>query len=182
MTLAYEQQETAIRSKRLVSDLRTDHAGETGAVYIYRGILAVSRDPAVIAFSEAHLKTEQSHLEKIEAVLAKSDRSRLIPLWRVAGWLTGALPALFGRNAVYHTINAVETFVDHHYQEQIDRLEASGDQPEILALLKACQADEQHHRDEAAGLGTRQRGPLLSMWTQLVDAGSKAAVGAARVI
>ncbi len=182
MTLAYEQHETTTLDKRLISDLRTDHAGETGAVYIYRGILAVSRDPAVIAFSKAHLKTEQSHLEKIEAVLAKPDRSRLIALWRVAGWLTGALPALFGRNAVYHTINAVETFVDHHYQEQIDRLEASGDQLEILALLQACQADEQHHRDEAARLGTQKRGPILRVWAKLVDAGSKAAVGAARVI
>lgn len=28
----------------LVADLRSDHAGETGAVVIYRGILAVTRD------------------------------------------------------------------------------------------------------------------------------------------
>jgi demethoxyubiquinone hydroxylase (CLK1/Coq7/Cat5 family) len=36
-------------------------------------------------------------------------------LWRVAGWLTGALPALFGRAAVLRTIDAVETFVEGHY-------------------------------------------------------------------
>ena len=29
----------------LEAELRSDHAGETGAVLIYRGILAFSRDP-----------------------------------------------------------------------------------------------------------------------------------------
>ena len=38
------------------------------------------------------------------------------------GWLTGALPALFGRKAIFATIEAVETFVDHHYAQQIARL------------------------------------------------------------
>jgi len=31
----------------LIADLRSDHAGEMGAVMIYRGILAVSRDAGV---------------------------------------------------------------------------------------------------------------------------------------
>ena len=34
------------------------------------------------------------------------------------GWLTGAL-LLFGRKAIFATIEAVETFVDHHYAQQI---------------------------------------------------------------
>ena len=33
--------------KESEKDLRSDHAGETGAVMIYNGILAVSRDPAL---------------------------------------------------------------------------------------------------------------------------------------
>ena len=37
----------------LIGDLRSDHAGETGAVAIYLGILAVSRDPAVRQFALA---------------------------------------------------------------------------------------------------------------------------------
>ncbi len=37
----------------LPGDIRSDHAGETGAVMIYRGILAASRDPAVREFARA---------------------------------------------------------------------------------------------------------------------------------
>ena len=32
----------------IIPDLRTDHAGETGAVSIYKGILLVSKDKEVI--------------------------------------------------------------------------------------------------------------------------------------
>lgn len=107
---------------RLVSDLRTDHAGETGAVMIYRGILATTRDVPLRRFAQEHLETESGHLATIEQLLAPRLRSRLLPLWRIAGWLTGALPARVGPRAVYATIEAVETFVDHHYTEQIDTM------------------------------------------------------------
>ncbi|MEL7491971.1 MAG: demethoxyubiquinone hydroxylase family protein [Pseudomonadota bacterium] len=169
-------------NKRLLGDLRTDHAGETGAVFIYKGILSVSRDRDVRRFSEHHLATETEHLRLVEEVLPEKHRSRLIPLWRAAGWLTGAVPALFGPAAVYRTIDAVETFVDQHYQEQIDWLAADGSTPEILALLKKCQADEIAHRDEARAAGEEAPSGFGKIWGALVGAGSKAAVDAARVI
>lgn len=164
----------------LVGELRSDHAGETGAVMIYRGILAVSRDPGVRAFSERHKATEQGHLDLLEALLPPAQRSRLLPLWRVAGWLTGAIPALFGPRAVYATIDAVETFVDHHYQAQVDRLDAESILPEIRALLERCRVEEVHHRDEARDLGDTPPGALLRLWSRIVAAGSAAAVSAAR--
>ena len=34
--------------KIIIPDLRTDHAGETGAVFIYKGILLVSKDKEII--------------------------------------------------------------------------------------------------------------------------------------
>ena len=64
--------------------LRSDHAGEVGAVYIYRGILRIARDPDLVNFSKRHLVTEESHLEKIETVLPKKDRSKLVWLWKIA--------------------------------------------------------------------------------------------------
>ena len=166
----------------LEAELRSDHAGETGAVLIYRGILAVSRDPSVHDFAVRHMATEQGHLRLIEQVLPAPRRSTLLPLWRVAGWLTGALPALFGRRAVFATIDAVESFVDHHYQQQIDRLDAAGSHPALRAMLAQCQEEEVHHRDEARGLGDGPPGPLLRLWLAMVDGGSKAAVAAARRI
>jgi ubiquinone biosynthesis monooxygenase Coq7 len=164
----------------LIAELRSDHAGETGAVMIYRGILALCRDAEVRRFAERHMATEQGHLRLLEEVLPPARRSRLLPLWRVAGWLTGALPALFGPRAVYATIDAVESFVDHHYQQQLDRLDAEAIFPELRALLAKCQEEEVHHRDEARALHGGVVGAALRGWGALVGWGSEAAVAAAR--
>ncbi len=176
---------------RLVADLRTDHAGETGAVMIYRGILTNSRDPILKCFAQGHLATEAAHLAAIERLLAPRHRSRLLPLWRAAGWLTGALPAWVGPRAVYATIEAVETFVDHHYTEQIeaiDRLDPRRAQAPLQALraqLQSFRADEVEHRDDAAARFDRQAGSpsaLLRLWIWAVGAGSRGAVKICRWI
>ena len=166
----------------LTAELRSDHAGETGAVFIYRGILAINRDPQVRAFSERHLETETKHLALIEQILPPDRRSRLLPAWRVAGWLTGALPALFGARAVYLTIDAVETFVDRHYSDQIEALEALGEFGDIRWCLEQCRDEEIEHRDEARDLSGGRKGIVGTAWCWLVGAGSKTAVSLARRI
>jgi len=162
------------------AELRTDHAGETGAVCIYRGVLAISRDADLRAFAQRHLATEQRHLAVIETWLPVGARSRLLPLWRVSGWLTGALPALFGPRAVYATIAAVETFVDGHYQAQVDQLAALPPLAALRADLEACRQDEVHHRDEARAQAARPPGPVLRLWCGLVGWGSTQAVSVCR--
>jgi ubiquinone biosynthesis monooxygenase Coq7 len=167
----------------VVADLRTDHAGETGAVCIYQGVLRFARDPELRAFAQRHLATEQAHLQQIDAWLPKADRSRLLPVWRLAGWLTGALPALAGPRAVYATIETVETFVDQHYEEQVQRLVAHPELRSLRQTLLACQGDEVAHRDEAsAAQGPGKPGALLRVWCWLVGVGSKQAVGVCRHI
>ncbi|MBC8055946.1 MAG: demethoxyubiquinone hydroxylase family protein [Rhizobiales bacterium] len=175
----------------LIDDLRSDHAGETGAVMIYRGILAATRDAGVRHFAQDHLATESRHLAEIEPLLTRRQRSRLLPLWRVAGWLTGALPALLGPRAVYATIEAVETFVDQHYAEQIesiDRQDPDRTHASLQALrmlLENCRGDEVAHRDEAAALfalGGPPPSPALRVWVGLVGTGSRMAVKVCRRI
>lgn len=165
------------------ADLRTDHAGEVGAVCIYQGVLRFARDPALRAFAEHHLATEQKHLRLISAWLPSPQHSRLLPLWRLAGFLTGALPALFGPRAVYATIEAVETFVDHHYEEQVRALASQPALIDLSQTLLDCQADEVAHREEAAAArGVGQSAWLLRVWCAMVSAGSKAAVALIRHI
>lgn len=177
----------------LLRELRTDHAGETGAVMIYRGVLAVARQPALREFARHHLDTEQRHLALIEAVLPVRWHSRLLLLWRLAGWLTGALPACFGPRAVYATVQAVETFVDRHYADQVRMIDgwlqaAPGDggvaveaaahqrlRP-LRALLEQCRLDEVAHRDDAGARWEGQAGVLLAAWRAIVGRGSAAAV------
>jgi len=167
--------------REIVADLRSDHAGETGAVWIYHGILCFARDRALRDFASRHRATEEEHLRRIESWLPPAQRSRLLPLWRLAGWLTGALPALLGPRAVYATVEAVERFVDRHYAAQIARLH---DLPALDALrqtLADCRVDELVHRDEAAtARGARPVCGPLRAWAWLVGAGSQAAVAVCR--
>ncbi len=165
------------------ADLRTDHAGEVGAICIYQGVLQFARDPALRAFAERHLATEQKHLRLISGWLPAAQYSRLLPLWRLAGFLTGALPALFGPKAVYATIEAVETFVNYHYEEQILALASQTVLNDLRQTLLDCQADEVAHRDEAtAARGLSESGWVLRAWCAMVGAGSKAAVSLIRHI
>ena len=182
----WEERQGTRHRQYLERELRSDHAGETGAVFIYRGIAAVAAwrgNAELLAFAQRHGATEAEHLRLIEGWLAPSRRSRLLGPWRLAGWLTGALPALAGPRAVHATIAAVETFVDRHYQQQIDHLQRHGGPEGLLPLLLRCQADEQHHRDEARA-AVAQTGTLtpwwLRAWCRLVGAGSAAAVVLAR--
>jgi ubiquinone biosynthesis monooxygenase Coq7 len=169
----------------VLADLRSDHAGETGAVWIYRGILCFARDPSLRDFALRHRATEQEHLQRIAAWLPPPGRSRLLPLWRLSGWLLGALPALVGANAVYATVEAVERFVDRHYAEQIARLRSVPALHGLRQTLADCRDDELAHRDEAAAARSANSpsgspGILLRAWTWLVDAGSQAAVAVCR--
>jgi demethoxyubiquinone hydroxylase (CLK1/Coq7/Cat5 family) len=164
----------------LIGEMRSDHAGETGAVWIYHGVLAFSRDARVREFARRHRDTERHHLQRIAAVLPWPRHSWLLGPWRAAGFATGALPAIFGPRAVYATIAAVETFVNHHYQQQIDTLAGRPEHAALRQMLIECQAEECEHRDESIARQDESAGVLLSGWCKLVGWGSAMAVHIAR--
>ena len=79
-------------------ELSSNIAGETGAVCIYDGAafalsLRGSTSPSTLAFVEEHRAAEQSHLELFEALLPEHKRTRLLPIWRIAGFTLGFLPS-----------------------------------------------------------------------------------------
>ena len=166
----------------LVADLRSDHAGETGAVWIYRGMLCVSRDETVRAFARQHLQTELQHLQKMSALLPLLRRSWLLVPWRIAGFVTGAVPAVCGRQAVFATIAAVESFVVQHYAHQIDALAGQAGHAALRQTLMDCQRDEAAHRDEAQAHLVAPPGALLAGWCRAVSQGSALAVSLARAV
>lgn len=173
----------SLMNKLLESFLRSDHAGEVGAVYIYRGILSIAKDPALVEFSKRHLETEKEHLRKIEEVLPVSKRSKLVGIWKVAGYLLGFLPSLFGPRIVFATIEAVESFVEDHYEEQLKYLRAQNDPDQALIdLLQSCQDDEIEHKNESAIKKRSTPGFLLNFWMKIVGWGSSSAVKVAKII
>ncbi len=172
--------ETFPFSRSLIADLRSDHAGETGAVAIYCGILAVARDPEVIDFARHHLRTEVRHRRFFDAWLPAAAKSRLLRVWFAAGWLLGAIGALSGRRGVFTTIAAVETFVVGHYTEQIDTLQADPRCDALRERLEAFRADEADHRDDASHRQAVSTGWIGRAWEVVVGGASAAGVALAR--
>ena len=163
-----------------VRDLRSDHAGEHGAVAIYCGILAISRSARVRRFAYEHMRTELRHRRFFRAWLPTERQSMLLPVWWSAGWLLGATAAVFGDRSVFRTITAVETFVEQHYNEQIDGMTDRPELRELRALLICFCADEVLHRDDAAGRVAGEGGAVARVWSAIVGIGSAAGVALAR--
>jgi ubiquinone biosynthesis monooxygenase Coq7 len=126
------------------------------------------------------METERRHLRAIEQLLDIREQSRLLFMWRAAGWLLGYLGFRAGIETYHRTIAAVETFVAHHYERQIQDLVAEEGNVQLISLLRDCQQDEVLHRDEAAQSVVGPAGWLSRLWCALVSAGSATAVAIAR--
>ena len=166
----------------MVADLRSDHAGETGAVAVYQGMLWASRNAQVRELATHHIHTEKQHLESMNALLPPLKRSWLLPLWKVAGFITGALPALVGSKAVFATVVAIETFVVNHYQQQINTLAARPHDTQLRQLLMECQQDEREHLEEGHLRQLEPQGWLLRLWCRAINVGSHVGVWLAKRI
>jgi 3-demethoxyubiquinol 3-hydroxylase len=129
--------------------MKVDHAGEHGAICIYRAQLwfARWRAPDMIDELRAFLVHERRHRALFGAELARRGRRRCrsYHLCGLGGFLLGALTGLAGRRAIAATTVAIETVVLRHMHEQVAVL-AAGD-PAAAAALRDVIADEQEHHD-----------------------------------
>lgn len=161
--------------RRLAEILRVDHAGELGAVHIYRGqraVLSHGRTGETLARMEAQ---EQAHLRRFEALLAerKVRPTLLAPVWRVAGFALGAGTALLSESAAHACTEAVETVIEAHYAGQIEELKRR--EPELAGELSGFRDEELAHRDEAVAEGAREA-PAHGLLTAAIRAGCRAAI------
>jgi ubiquinone biosynthesis monooxygenase Coq7 len=159
----------------LKRDLRSNHAGEAGDIAIYKGVFFASRNAHVRNFAQRDLRTQTRHFAIFQKLIPASGRSCLLPLWRVAGWLTGFLPGLVGPKPVYQTIAAVESFFESHYQRQIAFLEKLDEFEGLKNLLVELCADEVKHKFEASAL-VREVSIVAKSWCWTIKRGSAIAV------
>ena len=162
---------------RIQRDLRSDHAGEAGAVMIYKGILKVTKDPEIINFAKNHLETENKHLSFFENWMPRKNRSKLTFLWKMSGFLTGVIAASGARYFTYLTIYIIESFVISHYQKQIHTGPS-----QLCEALRMLQQDEKHHRKEAEAFMCNAPNLLERLRGFALEKGSKGAVLMARLI
>jgi ubiquinone biosynthesis monooxygenase Coq7 len=164
---------------RLAEILRVDHAGELGAVHIYRGQRAVldaapghERIGGQLAHMEVH---EAEHLARFDRMLTEGQvrPTLLAPLWRVAGFALGAGTALMGEKAAHACTEAVETVIEEHYAGQIAELQERA--PELAAELAHFRDEELAHRDLARAEGARDA-PGYSLLAGVIRAGCRIAI------
>ncbi|WP_120716819.1 demethoxyubiquinone hydroxylase family protein [Tsuneonella amylolytica] len=164
--------------------IRVDQAGEFGATRIYAGQLAVmgNRGPhsgEIAAMAEQ----ERGHREKFDALMAKRGvrPTALQPFWSAAGYALGAATALMGPEAAMACTAAVEEEIDRHYSEQLDELEASGDDPELAGMIAEFREDERAHRDAALAAGA-ERAPGYPLLSSAIRLGCRVAIGLSKRI
>ena len=73
----------------LVGWIRSDHAGETGAVWIYKGAAWALWSKQIRDMAAEHGETERQHLVVMDYLLPPSERSRLVFLWKIMGFSLG---------------------------------------------------------------------------------------------
>jgi len=132
--------------------LKVNHAGEHGAVNIYRGQLLLARftAPGQVPVLETFLEHERRHRHIFETELARRGqrRCRSFLLCGAGGYALGMVTGLFGKRAIGATTYAVEHVVLQHLQAQLAALH--GHDSHAVAAIGQIIADETVHMDHYA--------------------------------
>jgi ubiquinone biosynthesis monooxygenase Coq7 len=168
-----------VTERKLAEMVRVDHAGEYGAVQIYRGQQAVfgrseskSHAARIIAAMEAG---EQDHLKTFDRLLAERGvrPTLMAPVWRVAGFGLGAVTALMGEQAAHACTEAVEDVIEEHYGRQSRALE--GVDRELKTVVDRFREDEIGHKQTAIEQGARNA-PGYGVLSAVIKFGCRAAI------
>ena len=132
--------------------LKVDHAGEHGAISIYRAQRWVARwrAPHMLAEIEHFLMHEQRHraLFGAELELRGIRRCRSFHLCGLGGLVLGFVTGLLGARAIALTTEAVESVVLHHLNHQLAVLEDADEA--ATRVISQIVADEREHHDRSA--------------------------------
>lgn len=144
--------------------LKVNHAGEHGAVNIYRGQILASRffAPALSAQLLDFRAHEEKHRSIFWAELQRrgKPRCRSYHLCGIGGLALGLITGLLGRHAIAATTVAVENVVLVHLERQLDELRSNDEG--AVAAIRSIIDDEREHRDAfAARLDTGKFWPKV---------------------
>ncbi len=167
------------KTTRIREMLRVDHAGEYGAVQIYRGQRAIfDRLPHKKQISDElkHMEEgEQHHLESFDRMLVQRNvRPTLMgPIWNLAGFALGAGTALMGEKSAMACTAAVEDVIEKHYAEQVEELRDI--EPELSQMISEFRDDELEHKATALEAGA-QDAPGYKILEAVIKQGCKMAI------
>ncbi len=160
--------------------LRVDHAGEYGAVAIYKGQLAVferqhGRERIVGQLKEM-ASQEQEHLDAFDRMLSAGNvrPTAMSPVWNAAGFALGVGTALLGEKAAHACTEAVETVIEEHYGDQVVELREADD-AELAETMAKFQQEEISHKELAASEGAAEA-PAYPLLSAIIRTGCRLAI------
>lgn len=136
--------------------IRVDHAGEYGAVNIYRAQLLIAKRfyKDIQSNLEEMLAHEQEHLKIFNGLLqSRGIRScHALGIWGLGGFLVGLFTAVMGRRAIWVCTDSIESTVLHHLEWQLAFLEQHD--REVHNAVLSIKSDEEAHQDYGAAHGS----------------------------
>ena len=148
--------------------LRVDHAGEYGAIRIYRAQIAIARwrAPDLVTMLQGALGDETRHRDRFDAGLRERGLQPcdMLPLWGVGGTLLGTSTALLGREAILICTEAVERTVHRHMDDQVAWLTPC--EPGLATAIAAIRDEEVDHLHHAQ---RRRETATPGVWLHLLD-------------
>ena len=127
--------------------LKVNHAGEYGAIRIYRSQIAVAkrRCADVVPHLEHMLEHEIEHCRVFrDAMPARMARPcRVMSFWSLGGSVLGFVTAAMGRQAIWTCTAAVESAVHRHLDDQLHFL--SDKDRELHAAILSIREEELSH-------------------------------------
>lgn len=157
--------------------LKVNHAGEFGAVNIYRSQLFVAKFfmKDMVPQIEEFLSDEKRHLDIFWLEIQRRNGVKCKSYWLcgVGGFVMGFVSAMLGKRGVMACTWAVESVVVSHLHNQIEYLSKKNDH-KALETVEAILEDEQNHQDvgfQEGGTGNILYQPLrflISLFTEAV--------------
>lgn len=129
--------------------LKVDHAGEFGAINIYRAQILFGKlfRRNYVPYLEDMIEHERRHLAIFGEILNERGVPRCRSFWLcgIGGFFLGFVTSLLGKNGVMACTTAVENVVLGHLHEQMDYLQGKDEQ--AYRAIQEIVADEEQHRD-----------------------------------
>ncbi|QBB71316.1 demethoxyubiquinone hydroxylase family protein [Pseudolysobacter antarcticus] len=154
--------------------LRVNHAGERGAICIYKAQIFVSRllYPSCVLPLTNMLAHEQAHFRAFDEILAERSlrHCHALMAWAIGGWLLGFFTALLGQRAIWVCTAAVESRVNAHLEHQVEFLGERDEQ--VLFAVQSIRSDEASHEAHARAQGGTPTGLYALLWRGIYGATS----------
>lgn len=130
--------------------LKVNHAGEFGAINIYRTQIIVARlfMKDLVPLLESFLADEKRHLEIFwnEIRVRNGIKCKSFWLCGLGGYVMGCISALLGRKGIMACTWAVESVVVNHLKTQLQYLAEKSDTA-AYETVQSILRDEENHRD-----------------------------------